>query len=681
MKGLYNKKYIIVTLTIILTLLFSSLQMSNGFIIFSSTIKVPEQYPTIQAAINAAAPGDTILVAAGTYYEHILVHKPITLKGDDRKTIIDGQKQPPMIVNITASNVRIEGFTIQNGGSYSGIWAELPYPKTLSNIIITNNAITGNYLGIFFCRSSYSLITNNLFLNNQLGIRTYASSYNSIKQNTVNSSFYYGIYIYSGSERNQIENNTLYKNRYGILLEWANNNNVTLNKISESSVYGLRLSFSNYTLIKGNTIEKGSNYGIVLWQSINNNIFYNNFIQNAIQQYHYATPYTANTWDNNIRPGTKGNYWSDYTGQDNGSGVGRWGEPRTAGDGVGDTLVPHQNVDWYPLMRPWSPLPSPPPVALFSYTPEKPYVTETVTFNASASYDSDGVIISYKWNFGDGSPPVTETDPITYHAYMSPGNYTVTLTVTDNDLQTGSTSKIVTVVPYRLILDLYSQQPDPYSGKGPNQPCDAFEPQDTVILFAYVTYNDEPMVNKEVTFQVFDPNNNTIIVNTNRTDEYGIASVKFRIPVNEAFGWHLAAAHVEVSGKIANDTMPFRVGWLIELLTVETVDQYGNPKTNFAKREYVLFNIKLQNIAFTVKNVTLSITLLDSVNQPIGNANYQMEVSPGYEELDLVFNMLIPGWCYIGGANAKANAQTNWTWLGGTPYCPEISVNLVIYSG
>lgn len=676
---MHFKREILVT-SIVIILLFASAQMSNGFMVPASIIEVPEHYPTIQAGINAAAPGDTVEVAAGTYYEHIVVNKSITLKGDNRKTIIDGQTQPPMIVNITVSNVRLEGFTIQNGGPYSGIWAELPYPQTLSNVVITNNAIIGTYHGLFISRSSYFTITNNTFLNNQLGIRTYASSFNTIKENTVNASLYYGIYIYSGSEKNSIENNALYNNKYGILLEWANNNDLTLNKIFNGSTYGLRLSFSNYTLIKGNNLEKNY-YGIVLWQSISNNIFYNNFIENTIQQYHYETPYTANTWDNNVTPGTRGNYWSDYGGVDDGSGVGRWGEPRVAGDGVGDTLIPHQNVDWYPLMHPWTPVPSPWPVAIFTYTPETPYDGETVTFNASASYDPDGIIISYTWDFGDGTSPVTETDSIAYHVYMYPGDYTVTLTVTDNDLLTNSTSKTITVVPYRIVIDLYSQKPDPYSGKGPNQPCDAFEPQEIVNLTAYVTFNDEPVANKQVTFYVFDPDNNTVLVRTDNTDEYGIAWVDFTIPTDEVFGWHLAVATVEVVGKIVNDTMPFRVGWIIELLMVETVDQDGNPKTGFEKGEHVMFNVKVQNIALSTRNVTLTVTLYDNTNTTIGVASYRVEIEPGYEELNLLFSVLIPYWSYIGSATAYANALTQWPWIGGKPYCPEISTYFIIFKG
>jgi hypothetical protein len=46
----------------------------------------------------------------------------------------------------------------------------------------------------------------------------------------------------------------------------------------------------------------------------------------------------------------EGNYWSDYTGLDDGSGVGLFGESRVAGDGIGDTETPHLGYDWYPLM-------------------------------------------------------------------------------------------------------------------------------------------------------------------------------------------------------------------------------------------------------------------------------------------------------------------------------------------
>jgi len=57
----------------------------------------------------------------------------------------------------------------------------------------------------------------------------------------------------------------------------------------------------------------------------------------------------------------------------------------------------------------------------------------TVILDASASYDPDGEIVSYHWNFGDGSTDVTGKDtPVVEHTYPGDGEYTVTLWVEDN---------------------------------------------------------------------------------------------------------------------------------------------------------------------------------------------------------------------------------------------------------
>lgn len=59
----------------------------------STTIFVPDNFTTIQKAIDSAAPGDTIHVRNRTYYENIYINKTITLLGEDPKTtIINGSK-------------------------------------------------------------------------------------------------------------------------------------------------------------------------------------------------------------------------------------------------------------------------------------------------------------------------------------------------------------------------------------------------------------------------------------------------------------------------------------------------------------------------------------------------------------------------------------------------------------
>lgn len=84
--------------------------------------------------------------------------------------------------------------------------------------------------------------------------------------------------------------------------------------------------------------------------------------------------------------------------------------------------------------------PIPPPVACFSVSNEKPNVCEMVTFNASCSFDPDGWIVNYTWNFGDCNTTTVEY-PIITHYYTKLGEYTATLIVTDNEGLTNGKSK------------------------------------------------------------------------------------------------------------------------------------------------------------------------------------------------------------------------------------------------
>jgi len=73
-----------------------------------------------------------------------------------------------------------------------------------------------------------------------------------------------------------------------------------------------------------------------------------------------------------------------------------------------------------------------PPIASFTFNPSNPKPNETIIFDASESYDPDGNITSYVWDFGD-STNLTMTSETTTHNYTSTGAYYVNLTVFDND--------------------------------------------------------------------------------------------------------------------------------------------------------------------------------------------------------------------------------------------------------
>ncbi|WP_247728327.1 PKD domain-containing protein [Halovivax limisalsi] len=83
-----------------------------------------------------------------------------------------------------------------------------------------------------------------------------------------------------------------------------------------------------------------------------------------------------------------------------------------------------------------------PPTASVDASPTNPSVGETVSVDASASSDPDGSIDGYEWEFGDGETATGETAT---HAYESTGEYTVEVTVTDDDGATDSASELITV--------------------------------------------------------------------------------------------------------------------------------------------------------------------------------------------------------------------------------------------
>jgi hypothetical protein len=84
-----------------------------------------------------------------------------------------------------------------------------------------------------------------------------------------------------------------------------------------------------------------------------------------------------------------------------------------------------------------------PPVALFTASPNNGKAPLIVLFNAASSYDPDGTIVDYAWDFGDNSPAAYGSS--VSHKYTSPALYTARLTVEDDSGLTTSTFHMVRV--------------------------------------------------------------------------------------------------------------------------------------------------------------------------------------------------------------------------------------------
>lgn len=374
LRGVAEVKVSLLLLTVLLSiflLAYSTRQAQLEPFTWTVDDNGPADFQTIQEAINAAQQGDFITVGSGIYREHVTVNKSVSVAGEDRSTtIIDGDGTAT-VVNVTANNVMLEGFTIRNGRN--GIIVSAARNCTIRGNLVEDNKDRG------------ILINNsqNCTLNRNHVVRT--------------------------------------QSMYGMNVNSSRNILVEENAASSNYFDGVGLFLSSNNMIRGNTVNDNNLFGIVVdFHSNDNTIHHNNFFNNSIQ---VGSSNPTNNWDN----GVEGNYWSDYKGADKNS------------DGVGDEsfVVNEQTLqrDRFPLMSPYInevylSVDTEPPLASFAYSPDVVFVNETVSFDASESYDSVGrnAIAGYSWDFGDGS---TGTGAQINHTYSAPENFTVVLMVAD----------------------------------------------------------------------------------------------------------------------------------------------------------------------------------------------------------------------------------------------------------
>jgi parallel beta-helix repeat protein len=238
-------------------------------------------YMTIQEAINAPETlnGHTIFVETGTYYEHVVVNKTVSLIGENRdSTIIDGNATGT-VVYITVNSVTISSFTLQNSGVFpdSGIRLD-----SASNNSIVGNKITNNDLDcIWLFDSSSNYIYGNDIANYWNGIYLYASSSNTISGNNITADYGYGIGVRYSSNYNVISENRITNSGYGVYLDYSSNTNITGNNIT-ANTDGIWLNPASDNCIFGNSITNNHECGAGLYSdSYNNSIFGNNITNNG----------------------------------------------------------------------------------------------------------------------------------------------------------------------------------------------------------------------------------------------------------------------------------------------------------------------------------------------------------------------------------------------------------------
>lgn len=320
---------------------------------------------SISEAIDRAKAGDTVVVTRGVYPVHLVITKPLHLKGLNRPTLDGGNIGD--VIRIKSPDVTIEGFIISNSGAdltaqNAGIYLEPGSDRA----IVHNNTINYTLFGLWIEKvKDIQVIANNI-----TGKRDLASAqrgngiqlYNSRGAKIINNHVSFtrdGIYVdvsdhalfqgnrlhhlrygshYMNSNFNVWENNDSYLNRGGLALMEVRNQTVRNNRAWGNSDHGIMLrtivdSVVEHNVVAGNgrgffiydaeynTLHNNliiaNRVGVHLWAgSIHNDVEGNDLINNSEQIKYVASK--DEYW------GVKtGNYWSNYVGWDSdGNGIG-----------------------------------------------------------------------------------------------------------------------------------------------------------------------------------------------------------------------------------------------------------------------------------------------------------------------------------------------------------------------
>lgn len=364
----------------------------------------------LQQMIDAASPGATLTIPAGSYDGPIVIRKPLTLRAQGEATIRGDAKD--QVVRINADHVTIDGFHICRSGldldkDHAAVFVTANYAVISHNLI--DDSLHGIYLkkaadcriignrirgkteisapvenidavaapaagescstslaqgrrgnGVHMWNSERIVLRDNEISDVRDGIYFSFTHHSEVAGNTVYHVRFGLHYMYS--DYNFFENNRFYENTAGASIMYSKGLLVRRNTFSTSAghrSYGLALTAVDSTRFEGNTITANS-VGVHM-QLCNNNQFLGNDISRGYIGVRITTScngnsFSRNTFAGNLHPveidgNTGENMWAV-------DGVGnRWeggAEIDLNGDGIGD--LPHREADLFGNLRSSFPL-------------------------------------------------------------------------------------------------------------------------------------------------------------------------------------------------------------------------------------------------------------------------------------------------------------------------------------
>lgn len=318
-------------------------------------IWVTPGYGELQAAIDSAHSGDTLLLSAGVYIGSVNIHRSLTLMGN-KSSVIDGEGSGHVVI-VSAPNVLIKGLSIQHSGNDldsedsaifitdKGDQARIEnnyfknnligiYLKGPESVIVSDNVIVGSRHhrvndrgnGIYLWNTPGSIIKNNDIRYGRDGIFVTTSRNNVFHGNRLRDLRFAIHYMYTNNS--EVSNNTSINNDVGYALMFSHHILAKDNRSVGDHKRGLFFNYTNHSVIEHNYVSGGTEKCVFIYNanynqiknnffadcqigihftagSEHNEIYSNAFINNRTQVKYVGTRYIE--WSKN----GVGNYWSD----------------------------------------------------------------------------------------------------------------------------------------------------------------------------------------------------------------------------------------------------------------------------------------------------------------------------------------------------------------------------------
>ncbi|MBA5247994.1 MAG: nitrous oxide reductase family maturation protein NosD [Gammaproteobacteria bacterium] len=335
-------------------------------LLFAQTITV-DKNANLNKVISNAKDGDIFILGNAQYHtDKLIIDKEITLKGNGNTKIIGNKKGS--VITVNASNVVLEGLVISNSGiDLSTQDSAIFVNKTTRNVLVKNNLLKGNLIGVYLWGAKHAKVFNNTIIGLQdlhenergNGVQLWNStgsevsfntirygrdgifvttSNNNIFDNNIFTNLRYSIH-YMYTNHSTVSNNLSIGNDIGYALMSSNNLEISNNISINDREHGLFANFLNDSHIKNNVVLNGKGKCLFVYNS-NFNTISNNYFKQCLIGVHWTAGSNENIFYNNAFVGNKkqvkyistkniewsfkhrGNYWGNHTAYDiNNNGI------------------------------------------------------------------------------------------------------------------------------------------------------------------------------------------------------------------------------------------------------------------------------------------------------------------------------------------------------------------------